>query len=75
MLFRSNIQGRIYFSLIIEEDGSFSNIKVTRSVDEYLDRIALRALRSIDLPKLNPAIKNGVAVRHKITYPINFNLY
>lgn len=70
-----NSQGRVYFSLIIETDGTFSNIQITRSIDEYLDRIALRALRSNDLPKLNPAMKNGIPVRRKITYPINFNLY
>ncbi len=70
-----NVQGRVYLSVIIETDGTFSNIKIVRSVDEYLDRIALRALRSPDLPKFNPAIKNGVPVRSKVTYPINFNLY
>lgn len=69
-----NIQGSVVLSMIVEVDGSFSNVSILKSLEKHLDRIALRALRSKDLPKWNPAMKDSVAVRSKIEIPINFHL-
>ena len=66
--------GRVVLSAIVELDGTFSNIHVIRSLEPHLDRIAIRALRSKELPKLNPAQKDGIPVRRKIIYPVSFNL-
>ena len=69
-----NFQGTVYISSIVELDGSLTNIEIIRSVEPHLDRIALRAVRSTELPKLNPATKDNLPVRSKIVIPLNFNL-
>lgn len=70
-----NVQGTVYLSAIVETDGSLSNIRIARSLEPHLDRIALRALRSNDLPKMIPATKDNNSVRSKIVIPVKFNLY
>lgn len=69
------IQGTIYISAIAEINGSLTNVKIVRSIDPQLDRIVLRALRSEDLPKLKPAMKDGKYVRSKVTLPVKFGLH
>lgn len=69
-----NIQGTVVLSMIVEVDGSFSNVSILKNLEKHLDRIALRALRSKDLPKWLPALKNNQQVRSKIEIPINFHL-
>lgn len=69
------IQGTIYISAIAEINGTLTNVKIVRSIDPQLDRIVLRALRSEDLPKLKPAMKDGKYVRSKVTLPVKFGLH
>lgn len=65
-------QGRVIATFVVEEDGSISNAKVVRSIDPLLDAEALRIINT--MPKWQPGMQNGKAVRVKYTIPISFNL-
>lgn len=66
------IQGRVVVSLVIEKDGSISNIKVARGVDPLLDKEAVRVVKS--MPRWTPGRLNGQAVRVKYNVPITFSV-
>ena len=57
---------------VVEADGSVTNVKVVRGVDELLDKEAVRVV-SVS-PKWRPAIKNGEKVRVKYSLPVEFRL-
>ncbi len=66
------VQGVVNVEFVVEKDGSVSNVKVTRGVDDDLDREAVRVVSAS--PKWRPAIKNGEKVRVKYSLPIEFRL-
>lgn len=69
----NGIQGRVYCQLIVNKDGSISNVKVVRSGgDLSLDKEAIRLIRS--MPNWIPGRQRGETVRVKYTMPINFRL-
>ena len=69
-----NSQGKVLIGAVVEIDGTITNVHLIRSIDRFLDRAALRAVRNAKLPKLNPAIDNGKTVRCVITIPVTFTL-
>ncbi len=69
---KAGIQGKIYVDFIIEKDARISNVIVTRSVSEDLDREALRVIRAFKVT--HPAIVDGQPVRMSFTIPINAKL-
>ena len=58
--------------LVVEKDGSISQVTVARGVDKDLDREAVRVVKR--MPKWQPGKNNGVAVRSKFTLPVVFKL-
>jgi TonB family protein len=64
---RMGIDGTVFLSFIVEEDGTITNITVTRGISADCDREAVRVV-SI-MPKWRPAMQNGKPVR------VNSNLY
>ena len=68
----SCIQGRVIVTLVIEKDGSISNVKVVRSLDPLMDAEAVRVVSS--MPKWYPGKQNGIAIRVKYTLPVSFRL-
>jgi protein TonB len=67
-----NQQGRVIITMIIEKDGSLSDIKVLRGVSASIDQEALRAMSAS--PKWSPGMQNGKVVRCQYTVPIAFTL-
>ncbi|HTA26410.1 MAG TPA: energy transducer TonB, partial [Bacteroidia bacterium] len=67
-----NVQGTVYISFIVEEDGSVSNVKVLRGVDSYLDNEGVRVVSM--MPKWSPGMQNNQAVRVQYNLPIRFTL-
>lgn len=65
-------QGRVIVSFVVEIDGSLSHVKVVRSVNESLDREAVRVVNS--MPRWIPGMQNGQVVRVKYTVPVVFRL-
>ena len=66
------IQGRVYISFVIDENGDVENAKIARGVDISLDMAALNQV--IDMPKWKPGKKKGKPTKIKYTVPINFVL-
>ena len=69
---KNNEQGRVIVQMVVEADGSISNIKVIRSVSPSLDAEAMRVVGS--MPKWKPGRQKGKAVAVKYTLPITFRL-
>lgn len=66
------IQGRVIVTFTVEKDGSITDAKVSKSVEESLDNEAIRIVYS--MPRWNPGRQNGNPVRVKYTVPITFRL-
>lgn len=67
------IQGKVYVSFVVLEDGSISDVKLLRGVSggPGLDNEALRVVKM--MPKWTPAKKlDGKPVKVRYTLPINF---
>ena len=65
-------QGRVIVSFVVERDGSLSSFKVLRSVEEHIDKEAIRVVKS--MPKWKPGRQNGKVVRCKYIVPVAFRL-
>ena len=69
---KNGIQGRVLIQFIVEKDGSISEAKVIKKVNELLDAEALRVIG--EMPKWTPGKQKGEAVRVKFTLPVTFRL-
>lgn len=65
-------QGRVIIQFVVERDGSITDVRIARGVDPYLDKEAVRVVKS--MPKWIPGKQNGKAVRVKFTVPVMFRL-
>ena len=65
-------QGQVVLQFVVERDGSISDVHVARGVDPYLDKEAVRVVKS--MPKWLPGKQNGNAVRVKFTVTVMFRL-
>ena len=57
---------------IIEKDGSVTNVKVIKKVNDAIDAEAVRVVKA--MPKWKPGKQNGREVRVKYTIPVSFRL-
>lgn len=64
--------GRVIVQFVVNQDGSIVDPVVVRSVDPYLDKEALRVIKT--MPKWKPGKQRGKAVRVKYTVPVTFKL-
>lgn len=67
---KNGSQGRVTLSFTIAKDGSVTDVKVIKGVDESLDKEAVRVVSSS--PKWTPAQKDGVPVAVTYTFPVIF---
>jgi periplasmic protein TonB len=68
----ANKQGKVFLEILIEQDGTISDVKIVRGMGYGLDQEAERAVRT--MPKWTPGKYNGNAVRVKMNIPIAFTL-
>lgn len=68
----NGIQGKVYVSFVVTEDGSITNAKIEKGVDPILDQEALRVVNQ--MPKWKPGKQRGQEVNVSFTVPINFAL-
>ena len=68
---RARIQGKVYVTFDVDEQGNVVNAKIARGVGGALDEEALRVIRAA---KFIPGQKDGVAVKVSLTLPIQFRL-
>ena len=66
------IQGKVLVQFLVSEDGSVTDVKITRGVEKSLDEEAIRVISS--MPKWNPGTINGTPVKVKYPLPIVFKL-
>ncbi len=68
----NGIMGKVYVNFVVDTDGSITNARIARGVDNSLDKEALRVVNT--LPKWKPGQQRGKPVRVSYTVPINFVL-
>lgn len=68
----NGVQGRVVVSLVVETDGSISNVEVVRSVSPELDQEAIRVVSN--MPKWIPGKQNGKPIRVRYNVPVSFRL-
>ncbi|HLA62816.1 MAG TPA: energy transducer TonB [Rhodothermales bacterium] len=68
---RAGVEGRVFVQFIVNEDGSVSDIVVTRGVNPGLDSAAVAAIRPI---RFTPGSHRGQPVKVRFSIPINFYL-
>ena len=66
------IEGRVILQFIVDKKGRLSDVKVARSVEPSLDAEAVRVVKS--MPRWNPGIEKGKAVKVRYTLPVTFRL-
>lgn len=68
----NGVQGRVIVEFVVNKDGTIVDHKVIRGVDLELDQEAIRVVAM--MPKWQPGMQRGEAVRVKFTVPITFRL-
>lgn len=66
------VEGKVFLSFIVEQDGQLSSVKVERSLGSGTDEEAVRLLENS--PRWTPGIINNEPVRVKYNLPISFTL-
>ncbi len=70
---RSNdIEGIVYVSMVINTDGSVSDVKLVRGIGYGCDEAAMEVVAA--MPKWEPGMQNKQLVRVRTVIPINFEL-
>jgi protein TonB len=70
---RKGIEGKVFVSFIVDEQGVIKDAYVYRGVVEDIDAEALRVVRL--MPKWTPGFSEGIPVKVKFILPIKFSLY
>ena len=68
----AGVEGRVFVEFYIEKDGSVTDGKVLKGIGYGCDEEALRVIGI--MPKWQPGMQRGKAVRVRYTLPINFKL-
>jgi periplasmic protein TonB len=69
---RAGIEGTVYVYFVVERDGTVSNIKTLRGINDECDEEAERVIGL--LPKWKPGVQQGKSVRVSFTIPVGFKL-
>ena len=69
---KNNVQGHVIVQFVVNKDGSIGEVKVVRSLEENLDKEAIRVIKT--LPKFTPGRQDGKAVSVWYTLPVPFKL-
>ena len=68
----ANVSGRVFAQILVEKDGSISNVKILRSLGKDFDDEVLRVIGL--MPRWIPAEHNGTVVRTKYVLPVMFKV-
>jgi TonB family protein len=68
----SKIEGKVFVQFIVNLDGSLSDFKVIKGIDEACDQEAIRVLKNG--PIWNPGKQRGQTVKQQFTMPFVFSL-
>ena len=70
---RKGIEGRVFVNFKIKPDGSLTQFKILKGLDEACDKEAIRAIKAVDVNWL-PAKMDGAIIGQKLTIPVMFSL-
>lgn len=68
----ADVQGTVILSIVVNKDGSISDIVVKRSLSSALDEEAIRCVKT--MPKWEPGKNHGKKVRSRYELPVTFKL-
>jgi protein TonB len=68
----NGVQGKVYITFIVENDGTVSDVKVAKGVDPLIDNEAVKAVKSS--PKWSPGKLRGMTVRVSFIIMLDFKL-
>jgi protein TonB len=68
---KAGVQGKVYVMVLINERGGVDKVKVVKGIGAGCDEAAVEAIKKA---KFTPAKNNGVAVKSKLSLPIQFKL-
>lgn len=69
---KNGIQGKVFVSFVVDEQGKVTDAKIARGVDPSLDKESLRVVN--ELKTWKPGKEKGKAVKVAYTLPIMFAL-
>ncbi|HZX57410.1 MAG TPA: energy transducer TonB [Mucilaginibacter sp.] len=69
---KKRIEGKVFITFVVENDGSLTNVKILRGVSPDIDAEATRVVSTA--PKWTPGMQNGRAVRVQYSMAISFKL-
>jgi protein TonB len=69
---KKGIQGKVFVSFVVDEQGKVTNAKIERGVEASLDKESLRVVG--ELKTWKPGKEKGKAVKVAYTIPINYVL-
>ncbi|WP_346860327.1 TonB family protein [uncultured Draconibacterium sp.] len=69
---KKGVQGKVYVTFVVDENGKVSDTKIARGVDPSLDKEAMRVMN--ELKTWTPGKQKGEPVKVSYTVPINFAL-
>jgi TonB family protein len=68
----NGIQGKVYVTFVVQEDGSVSNINIAKGIHPVLDSEAIRVIKL--MPNWTPGKQKGKPVKVSYTVPITFRI-
>ena len=68
----NNMEGTVYVSFVVNQDGGIGDIKLLRGVDNFLNDEAIRVVKK--MPKWKPGKQNGNPVRVQLNLPVKFEI-
>ena len=68
----AKIQGMVFFTFIVEPDGSVSNVTIVKGIAEVIDNEVVKAIESS--PRWSPGFQRGQPVRMRFSMWLNFVL-
>jgi protein TonB len=68
----AGIQGIVFTTFVIEKNGMVSDVKILRGIGGGCDEESLRVIKA--MPRWNPGLQRGKAVRVQFNMPIKFTL-
>ncbi|RLD59252.1 MAG: hypothetical protein DRJ05_06685 [Bacteroidetes bacterium] len=69
---KNGVQGRVFVTFVVEEDGKLSDVKILKGIGGGCDEEAVRVIK--DMPEWEPGKQKGKAVRVQFNMPIMFKL-
>ena len=71
---REGVQGKVFFSFVVDEGGRATTIKLVKGLREDVDAEVLRVAHRLDSIRWRPGTQNGRPARVAFTVPITFSV-